>query len=89
MCIPVWGNAVRKDLNPTRAGCFQKSNIVSDCNRQNSLGTSREVLIPLYKSLVRLHPEQMTMDAKFKEEPVKTRANKIIKRRENLFYGLE
>lgn len=62
--------------------------MVSDCKGQNSFRTSKQALIPLYKSLVRMHPEQVSM-SEFKEEQVKTRANKIIEGGENLFYGLE
>lgn len=68
---------------------IKNSHMISDCNRQSSFRTSREVLIPLYKSLIRTHPGQVSMTAKFKEEQVKTRANKMIKRTEILFYGLE
>lgn len=36
-----------------------------------------------------MHPEQMSMAAEFKEKQVKTRTNKITRRREDMFYGLE
>lgn len=68
---------------------MEKSHMITHCNRQNSFRPRKEVLIPMYKSLIRAHPEQESMAAKFKEEQAKTRANKMIKRTEILFCGLE